>query len=130
MTTVEEVENEGAKILIIDDDSNGARLLSTLLSVEGFQPFEPRDWSNPIKEIEESHPDIAIVDVRLRDKSGFDLLDQIRDHPDPGVAHTTVIMMSAEDYRKQSIKAGADGFLAKPFDVPALLDIIQTTEGG
>jgi len=41
-----------------------------------------------------------------------------------------VIMMSAEDYRIRSKKAGANGFLAKPFDVPAMLDAIAGTERG
>ena len=128
MTVEDEMENQGERILIIDDDPNGARLLSTLLTMEGYQPFEPEDWSNPLQDVAKLCPSTVIVDVHLRSKSGFDLLGQIRAHPDPAVANTAVIMMSAEDYRKQSKQAGANGFIAKPFDIPALLAMIRTME--
>jgi DNA-binding response OmpR family regulator len=124
----EEIEKQGEQVLIIDDDPHGARLLCTLLSMEGLCPFEIEDWGNPLGDVEKHRPSMVIVDVRLRTRSGFDLLDQIRAHPDPSVASTIVIMMSAEDYRKQSRQAGADGFVAKPFDVPAMLEIIKSQE--
>jgi len=119
------MENQHERILVIDDDPNGARLLCTLLSMEGFQTFEPEDWNDPLGDVEKIRPETIVVDVRLRNRSGFDLLSQIRAHPDPCVANTRVIMMSAEDYRNQSKQAGADGFVDKPFDVPAMLTIIR-----
>ncbi len=117
------------RILIIDDDPSGAQLLATLLEMEGYQALKLEWWSDPLGELEQRRPDLVIMDVRLQDKSGFDLLAEIRSHPDPELARTPVLLMSVEDHSTRSQQAGADGFIAKPFDVPTLLDAIREIEG-
>lgn len=118
------------KILIVDDDPAGARLLATLLELEGHQPLPAENWQDPIQDLTASQPDLIIMDVRLRSKTGFDLLGEIRAHPDPELASTPVLMMSAEDFRIQSKRADADGFISKPFDLAALRKAIQEIEEG
>jgi len=105
-------------------------LPTTLLDMEGFEAFQPEDWQDPLQEVERHAPSLVIIDVHLRGRSGFDLLDQIRAHPDPGVARTPVLMTSAEDYRLQSKRGGANGFMAKPFDPQALIAAITICQGG
>jgi DNA-binding response OmpR family regulator len=117
-------------ILIIDDDPSGAQLLSTLLEMQGYRTFQPEAWDNPVKDVEQHRPKMVIIDVRLRTRSGFDLLEQIRKHPEPEVAGTPVLMMSVENYRTRSRQAGAAGFIAKPFDLEALLATIHQIEEG
>jgi len=124
------MDGQGRKVLVIDDDVMGAQLVATLLELEGFQAIQPANWGDPLQDIEKHHPSLAIIDVRLRGKSGFDLLRQIREHSDPEVANMPVIMMSAEDHHNQSRQNGADGFLSKPFNVPAMFEIIRETGGG
>jgi DNA-binding response OmpR family regulator len=116
------------KVLIVDDDPSGAQLLETLLEFAGYEAVQPREWRDPIKDVERERPDLAIIDVRLRSRSGFDLLRQIREHPDPGVAGTLVLMMSVENWQPRSEQAGANGFIAKPFDIDALLRTIRESE--
>jgi len=118
------------RILVIDDDATGVRLLTTLLGMEGFEAFQPEDWQDPLQEVERHTPSLVIIDVHLRGRSGFDLLDQIRAHPNPDVARTPVLMTSAEDYRLQSKQGGANGFVAKPSDPQALIDAITMCKGG
>lgn len=117
-------------ILIVDDDDMGAQLLITLLEMEGYQAFQPEDWANPVSDIEQRRPFLVLVDVRLRNRSGFEVLNEIRAHRDPGVAGMPVIMMSAEDHRKRSGRAGANDFVLKPFNLTGLLNIIRKMEGG
>jgi DNA-binding response OmpR family regulator len=121
---------ERPTVLIVDDDMMGTELLITLLRIEGFEAFQPENWHDPLHDIKMRRPNLVIIDVRLRSRSGFDLLSQIRAHPDAAVAGTPVIMMSAEDYTIQSKRAGADGFVSKPFDLPAMLDVVRSTKGG
>ena len=113
------------QILIIDDDPSGAQLLATQLGFEGHTAFQLEDWEDPLSDVERHRPSLVIMDVHLRHRSGFDLLRQLRAHPEPDLARTPVLMMSAEDYRIQSKQAGADGFLAKPFDIQAFADIVK-----
>ena len=118
------------KILIIDDDPAGTQLLITLLGIEGYQGYKPDDWHDPLGEVERQHPDVIIMDVHLRKWDGLDLLNKIRTHPNPIIASTPVLMMSAEDFRVQSRHAGANAFVEKPFDRNTLLDAIQQITGG
>jgi DNA-binding response OmpR family regulator len=116
--------------MIVDDDPSGTRLLATLLRLEGYEALQLEDWADPEKDIERQRPDLIIMDVRLRSRSGFDLLAAIRSAPDPVLARTPVLMMSVDDHRVQSRRAGANGFVAKPFDLAALARAIREVEGG
>jgi two-component system cell cycle response regulator DivK len=125
VTDKEVGDEQTRQILIVDDDAMGSRLLVTLLEVEGYSACQVEDWENPLGDVEKRRPSLVIVDVHLRHRSGFDLLSQIRAHSDPDVASSPVLMMSAEDYRLESRRAGADGFLLKPFDLPTLSEAIR-----
>jgi DNA-binding response OmpR family regulator len=118
------------KVLIIDDDASGTQLLATLLKLEGFEALPLEDWEDPVRDIERQQPDLVIMDVRLRGKNGFEILERARTHLNPDVAHTPVLMMSVDDHRVQSRQAGADGFIAKPFNLSALMESIRKIEEG
>jgi DNA-binding response OmpR family regulator len=113
------------KVLIVDDDASGTQLLATLLRLEGHEALPLQDWGDPARDVEQYRPDLVIMDVRLGSRSGLDLLEEIRALQDPFVARTPVLMMSVDDHQLQSLRAGANGFIAKPFDLPALLEAIR-----
>ena len=118
------------KVLIVDDDPVGAQLLATLLELERFKAIQLESWTDPLGDLEHHRPNLVIMDVRLQSKSGFDILKQIREHPDSDIAGTPVLMMSVDDHRIQSRRAGANGFIAKPFDLPSLLRAIRDVKEG
>jgi two-component system OmpR family response regulator len=124
------LEERRRLVLIIDDDASGAQLVATLLEFEGFDTLQPANWDDPVLDVELQKPNVVLIDVRLRGRSGFDLLKRIRGHPDPEIAGLPVIMMSAEDHHVESRRSGADGFLSKPFNVPAMLEIVHQVGGG
>jgi DNA-binding response OmpR family regulator len=113
------------KILVIDDDPTGTQLLLTLLKLEGYEGSKLENWLDPLGDVAAQRPDLVIMDVHLKIGYGFDLLGQIRDHPDPAVACLPVLMISAEELEAQSLSAGADGFVEKPFDLEILFGAIQ-----
>lgn len=116
------------KILIIDDDPTGTRLLMTLLKFEGYEPHPVENWQDPVSDIERVRPDLVIMDVYLRIGDGFQLLRQLRTHPDSEVCRIPVLMVSAEDQRARCRDAGAQGFLEKPFNVRMLIETIREIE--
>ena len=66
--------------------------------------------------------DIVITDVDMPDMSGFDLMNKVREkHPDK----TVIIMSGVSDYERKSQSAGASAFLAKPFEINDLFNIVQ-----
>lgn len=117
-----------ARILIVDDDVEGTKLLETLLGLEGHTPLRLENWKDPVDDVAKQRPDILIMDVYLRTRDGFELLTELRSHPDTGIAQTPVLMMSAEDFQARCRTAGANGFLPKPFNLPSLISAIRTIE--
>ena len=117
-------------VLIVEDDPSGAQLLATVLKMEGYEAVQLDNWIDPTLDVEQHRPDMIIMDVRLRNRSGFDVLRQIRAHPDPQIASTPVLMTSAEDHRARSKLAGANGFMDKPFSIAALVDAVRQIKEG
>jgi len=114
-----------AKILVVDDDPSGTRLLITLLGFEGYQGIQPENWSDPIQDVSRERPDLVMMDVRLLSRDGVEVLRRLRAHSDPLVAATPVLMMSAEDQSARCREAGANAFIEKPFDRVKLLQRIE-----
>ncbi|HEM45480.1 MAG TPA: response regulator [Alphaproteobacteria bacterium] len=114
-----------SKILIIDDDPAGTGLLITLLGFEGYQGVAPENWADLVQDIDRERPDLVMMDVRLMSRDGVEVLRRLRAHPDPDLASTPVLMMSAEDQSTRCRDAGANGFIEKPFDRVKLLDTIE-----
>ena len=112
-------------ILIVEDDPGIAHLLGTLLGFEGYEIQQAQNGKNLIAALEQARPHLVIMDVHLKTGEGLDLLHELRAHPDPDTARTPVLMMSGMDYRFRCRRAGANGFLQKPFDRRALLEAID-----
>jgi DNA-binding response OmpR family regulator len=111
------------KILLIDDDPQMVTLLTTLLEIEGFR-VDSSDGSGSVNaQIQESRPDLILLDVHLNEASGLDIVQTIR--RDPDFATTTVVMSSGMDLAPECLEAGADYFLLKPYMPDDLLHIFR-----
>jgi DNA-binding response OmpR family regulator len=116
------------KVLIVDDQHAAARLLATLLKLDGYDAREVTDWKDLVHEMEVGQPDLVILDVHLSDIDGFELLQHIRAHPNAGVSSVPVLLISALDYGHKTETSGASGFLLKPFNHRNLLEAMQKIE--
>lgn len=102
--------------MLIEDDETMRSLLHTLLQIEGYQVanFTFRETVNDILvDIHQEQPDLLLLDVRLRQLSGLDLLPLIRS--DPGLQNCQVLMCSGMDVSHDCLERGADGFILKPY---------------
>jgi DNA-binding response OmpR family regulator len=116
------------RILIVDDQYAAARLVVALLKLDGYNAEHVPDWRNIIQEIEQKKPDLIILDVHLPDVDGFEILHDIRAHPNATVSAVPVLLISALDYGYKTAQSRASGFLLKPFNHQHLLDAIQKIE--
>jgi two-component system response regulator AtoC len=106
-------------ILIIDDDSLIRKTLSSHLSKQGFEVQTAEDGESGLKKYAEMDPDLVILDVRLPDTDGLDVLRQMKDQAN----RASVLIMTAYDDMKttvEAIKLGAFEYLVKPLDYMAL----------
>jgi two-component system response regulator AtoC len=104
-----------SSILIIDDDPLIRKTLSSHLSKKGFEIFLEEDGGKGLLKYEESFPDLIMLDIRLPDVPGIEVLRKIKEKNDKAC----VIVMTAYDDMEttvEAVKLGAFEYLVKPLD--------------
>ncbi len=108
-----------AKILLIDDEPSILETLEMFLTEKGHDVVTADNGSQGIARFKEHHPDIVILDIRLPDVNGLDVLDRIRSQEHAA----KVIMITAFQDMETTIramKAGAYDYIHKPLDIDAV----------
>ncbi|MDP1901426.1 MAG: sigma-54 dependent transcriptional regulator [Rubrivivax sp.] len=112
-------------ILIIDDESSLVSSLTFALEEEGYKVHGAGTGQAGLQAVAELQPDLVLLDLRLPDRSGLDVLEAMpRENGEP-----QVIMISAHGDTRAAVKAvkmGAADYLTKPFDLDDLLHTIGT----
>ena len=89
-------------------------LLQTLLELENFQVVCPTfPIVDPLRVFQENSPDVILMDINLPGTNGLSLLQLIRSENE--LKDTKIIINSGSDRKQESLDAGADAFLMKPF---------------
>jgi two-component system KDP operon response regulator KdpE len=115
--------NPNALILIIEDDPKMRRFLRTLLESNDYQVIEAETGEAGVQCAAERSPDLILLDVRLPDIRGEEVLSRLREW-----THTPVVVVSgldSEDSKVTILDAGADDYLTKPFGAQELLARIR-----
>ena len=115
-----------AKILIVDDEELFLDSLGEALSNNEYKIFKASRGKDAIDGFKKLKPDVVILDVRLPDANGFEILGWLRQHPDFG--KLPIVMVTAETEAEdvlQGLRGGADGYIFKPFQAEALIQCIR-----
>lgn len=102
-------------VLVIDDDHLIRKTLSSHLTKKGFEVFLAEDGEEGFLKYEECFPDLVILDIRLPDVDGIEVLRRIKEKN----AKAYVVLMTAYDDMKttvEAVKLGAFEYLVKPLD--------------
>ena len=115
------------RILVVDDDEAVLGTVARILELEGYIVETARTGREAIEKSRLDAYHLAIIDIRLPDMDGTDLLTTMRDKT-PTTPRMIKIMLtgyaSAGD-RTPMIRENADGYLVKPIEVDALLKTIR-----
>ncbi|MBO6813137.1 MULTISPECIES: sigma-54-dependent transcriptional regulator [Marinobacter] len=111
-------------VLIIDDEKNLVSSLMFSLEEEEMTVFAAYDGKSGLAEIEKQTPDVVLLDLKLPDQSGFEVLDQVQALPAPPI---TIMISAHGDTRAavEAVKKGAQDYITKPFDLDELILLIQ-----
>lgn len=125
--SVPDVETNAARILLADDDRQVRRTVGRVLRKRGFEVIEAVDGVDAMEAAELHPPDLALVDLRMPRKDGFDVVRELK----LANPRLPVLVLSgwddAED-RVQAFDVGADDFIAKPVYMKELLRRIDAFE--
>lgn len=114
-----------AQLMIVDDEHESLRSMSTLLRIRGFStPIIIDDPKNTLNEIADKRPEIVMLDLHMPGLSGQTLLATIKeDHPD-----IIVIIITADDQIEMAVKCiqlGAYDYFVKPIDQTRLIHVLK-----
>ena len=104
------------RLLIVEDDNTNRELLKHIAQSYGYETLIAVCGDEAIKMAKENQPDLILLDVRLPDKSGFDICQQLKSHNNTKhipVIFTTVLAEKKD--RVQGLALGAADFITKPF---------------
>ncbi len=116
--------DRNAKILVIDDDENIRNTMKTILEDEGYVVDLAATGSEAIEKTQKTAYNLALLDIRLPDMEGVELLKLMKD-PTP---RTRKIMVTGYPSMQNAITAlnkNADAYIIKPVNVEMLLKIVK-----
>ena len=116
----------GAKVLIVEDEPKLARAIALYLSARGYQVRTAAHGAEALEHVVRTRPDVIVADVMLPVMDGYTLCRRLRS--DPVSCTIPILFLSAKDDdqdRIRGLKIGADDYLAKPSDLADIHSRIQ-----
>ena len=107
----------GPVVLIVDDDERLREYVRVNLELEGYTVREAGSADEGMQSLEESRPDLVLLDVMMPHVDGWEMLQRVHDRH--GVGSIPVVMFSGKVDERAADRAaehGAQGFIGKPFD--------------
>ena len=113
-------------ILVVDDLARNIRLLEALLEPRGYEVISAESGEEALERVRSQRVDLVLLDVVMPGMSGFEVCQRLR--ADESTRFLPVVMITASDERDktEAIDAGADDFIAKPFDQAELLARVRS----
>jgi CheY-like chemotaxis protein len=112
------------RVLVVDDNLDGATTLSMLLEFSGYQVRSAYDGLAALKAVDEFHPHAIVLDIGLPGLDGYEVARRLRGN------QSDVVLIALTGYgqesdRERSRKAGFDHHFVKPTDPRTLCDVLH-----
>ena len=115
-----------AKMLVVDDEPNIVLSLEFLMEQAGFEVVTAEDGEQALARVNDSQPDLLLLDISLPGISGFDVLERLRS--EAATAQLPIIMLTAHGRdveREKGMALGADDYITKPFSTQSLVEKVK-----
>jgi len=106
----------------VDDDPTILATVSEVLDMEGFAVVTATNGAEALAAVDHAVPSLVLLDMRMPVLDGWGFMRAIRER---GLTLTVVVMTAAADARRWGREIGAEGVLAKPFDIDELVRAVQ-----
>lgn len=128
--SVETIRGPRRRVLIVDDNRDGAQSMAMMLKLLGNETMTAYDGLEAVAAAESFQPDVILMDIGLPQLNGLDAARQIRNQP--WGRELTIVALTGwgqENDRAQSRQAGCNGHLVKPVNLPDLERLLDSVRG-
>ncbi|MFZ0966431.1 MAG: response regulator [Candidatus Bathyarchaeia archaeon] len=115
---------ETTRILIIDDDENIRKVLTTILEDEGYDVESVDTAKKAIERTRRKFYNLALIDIRLPDMEGIELLTKMK-NTTPKIRKLIITGYPTLQNAVEAVNRGADAYIMKPFDMEKVLEEIK-----
>jgi len=122
------VSRLGLTVLVVEDDADLRQVVETALVLEGYNVVVASDGLEAIEKLPDCRPALIVFDVMLPHMDGVMFAQELeRRGLRPGIP--VVMLSGVVDGRQKAKQVGAEGYLEKPFSIPALLEEVARLTG-
>ena len=115
------------RVLVVEDNAKNMKLFRDVLQARGYETFEAGTGDDAVELATAHVPDLVLMDIELPGTDGVEALGRLR--ADDRTAAIPVLALTAQAMhgdRERFLAAGFDGYMPKPVDVLALLDVVKS----
>jgi two-component system cell cycle response regulator DivK len=113
-------------ILYVEDNIDNRTLVRRILMAEGYNLIEAVNATEALEILENTVPDLILMDINMPDMDGYSLTAKIKGTP--GLGSIPIIALTANVMRgdrEKSLEAGCDGYIQKPIDIDTISEQIE-----
>lgn len=118
------------KVMTVDDSSVVRQILKKTLTAAGYEVTEAIDGLDALEKLNDGPVDMVVTDLNMPNMDGVELIRNLRRQP--GNRFLPIVMLTTESQqhiKEEGKKAGASGWIVKPFRPEQLLAIVRTVLG-
>ena len=125
------MDEERSTLLVVEDDATTRTFLADNLTADGYDLLVAECARDGLRLLERKYPDLALIDLRLPDYDGLELIRQVREadgvasRVNPDTPLMAISARSSELDRLRGFERGVDDYVVKPFSYPELLARIR-----
>lgn len=116
--------NDNIKVLIADDEVEFSSTLQIRLNLRNFQATAVYSGKETLRVIEEEHPDVLLLDLKMPDLDGLEVLARLKEGH-PGIQVIILTGHGSFEVGKEGMELGAFDYIMKPVDLNVLISKIQ-----
>ena len=113
------------RVFVVDDNRDAADTLGMYLAMEGYEVRVAYDGDEAIEEAHDFQPEVALLDIGLPGKDGYEIARAMRSERDDDVMLIAVTGYASDEDVAKAREAGFDYHFSKPPNLPALLQRIE-----
>jgi chemosensory pili system protein ChpA (sensor histidine kinase/response regulator) len=113
-------------IMVVDDSLTVRRVTQRLLERQGYQVLLAKDGVDALRQLQDTRPDVMLVDIEMPKMDGYDLTRNVRGTP--STANIPILMITsrtAEKHRSMAFELGVNEYLGKPYQEEELLKLVK-----